>query len=103
MEGKATSALQPQARPGKCLPQDCPCSPWLEISATTEVCQDGLVVPLHGLGGAAGACGHDLPIYHNLREKHGDLGNNSNLAAFFKEALARWDTHKREEKEKKDS
>ena len=40
------------------------------------------------------------PMYHDLREKYGDLGNDSNLAAFFKEALARRDTHDKEQKEK---
>ena len=61
MEGKTTSATKPQVRPGKCSPQDWPCSPWLEISATTGGLpgRDGCVAA--GLRGAAGACGHDLP------------------------------------------
>ena len=65
-----------------------------------EVCQDGMVVSLRGSVELQEHVVTTCPMYHDLREKYGDLGNNSNLAAFFKEALARRDTHDKEQKEK---
>jgi hypothetical protein len=42
------------------------------------------------------------PMYHDLREKFGDMEEDENLAFFFKEALARRDSYDKEQKEKKD-
>ena len=41
------------------------------------------------------------PMYQDLRQKHGDLDQDSNLEAFFREALARRDEFdkKKEQKE----
>ena len=40
------------------------------------------------------------PMYMDLRDKHGDLREDANLAGFFREALARRDEYDRKEKEK---
>ena len=42
------------------------------------------------------------PMYADLRDKYGNLAEDSNLASFFREALARRDEYDRDEKEKKE-
>ena len=42
------------------------------------------------------------PMYADLRDKYGDLSEDSNLASFFREALDRRDEYDREEKERRE-
>ena len=50
-------------------------------------------MPLWRLVGARGSCHHGLPIYQDMRQMHGDLGEDANLKAFFRESLVRRDEY----------